>query len=76
MSNTRLFVARIARDCRARDLEDLFGRYGRLRDVVVKVGYAFVVRPDLRIAAYMAPDILFPCTLPHSSASPLYTTNR
>lgn len=42
-SDTRLFVARVARDARARDLEDLFGKFGRLRDVVVKTGYAFVV---------------------------------
>lgn len=41
--DARLFVARIARDVRARDLEDVFGRFGRLRDVVVKNGYAFVV---------------------------------
>jgi len=50
MSEGRLFVARVARDVRARDLEDLFGRFGRLRDVVVKVGYAFVEFDDARDA--------------------------
>lgn len=42
-SETRLFVARLSRDTRNRDLEDLFGDFGRLRDVHVKPGFAFVV---------------------------------
>jgi len=51
MSNDcRLFVARISTRTRTRDLEDLFGRYGRLRDVVIKQGYAFVEYEDGRDA--------------------------
>lgn len=44
MSDCRLFVARFSSRTRSRDLEDVFGRYGRLRDVVIKNGYGFVVR--------------------------------
>lgn len=46
MSDTRLFIARISPATRARDLDDLFSRYGRVRDVMHKGSYAFVVRSE------------------------------
>ncbi|OZJ03649.1 hypothetical protein BZG36_03935 [Bifiguratus adelaidae] len=48
-SGTRLFV-KCAPDSRARDIEDLFARNGRIRDVSMKTGYCFVEFEDPRDA--------------------------
>jgi len=50
---TRLFVGRISTRTRERDLEDLFSRYGRIRDVVFKGDrdFAFVEFDDDRDAS-------------------------
>lgn len=42
-SDTRLFVGRLSRDVRERDLEDLFSRYGTIKNVSLKSTYGFVV---------------------------------
>ncbi|KAE8690518.1 Serine/arginine-rich splicing factor RS2Z32 [Hibiscus syriacus] len=49
-SNTRLYVGRISSRTRARDLERLFSRYGRIREVDMKRDYAFVEFSDPRDA--------------------------
>ncbi|KRX79629.1 Serine/arginine-rich splicing factor RS2Z32, partial [Trichinella patagoniensis] len=41
-ANTRLYVGRLSSRVRSRDLEYLFSRYGRVRDVDLKYDYAFV----------------------------------
>ncbi|CAH2064222.1 unnamed protein product [Thlaspi arvense] len=48
--NTRLYVGRLSSRTRTRDLERLFSRYGRLRDVDMKRDYAFVEFSDARDA--------------------------
>ncbi|XP_010558303.1 PREDICTED: serine/arginine-rich splicing factor RS2Z32-like isoform X2 [Tarenaya hassleriana] len=49
-STTRLYVGRLSSRTRERDLERLFSRYGRVRDVDVKRDYAFVDFSDPRDA--------------------------
>nr|AGE46055.1 arginine/serine-rich splicing factor RS2Z37B transcript IV [Zea mays] len=39
---TRLYVGRLAPRTRSRDLEYLFGKYGRIREVELKRDYAFI----------------------------------
>ncbi|CAN6929892.1 unnamed protein product, partial [Brassica oleracea] len=48
--NTRLYVGRLSSRTRSRDLERLFSRYGRVRDVDMKRDYAFVEFSDPRDA--------------------------
>ncbi|CAE6034761.1 unnamed protein product [Arabidopsis arenosa] len=48
--NTRLYVGRLSSRTRTRDLERLFSRYGRVRDVDMKRDYAFVEFGDPRDA--------------------------
>ncbi|KAH9553308.1 hypothetical protein CY35_08G001200 [Sphagnum magellanicum] len=47
---TRLYVGRLSTRTRSRDLEDLFAKYGRIRDVDVKHDFAFVEFSDSRDA--------------------------
>uniref|UniRef100_A0A7I4APK4 Uncharacterized protein n=1 Tax=Physcomitrium patens TaxID=3218 RepID=A0A7I4APK4_PHYPA len=47
---TRLYVGRLSTRTRSRDLEDLFAKYGRVRDVDVKHDFAFVEFADARDA--------------------------
>ncbi|XP_073282104.1 serine/arginine-rich splicing factor RS2Z32-like isoform X1 [Primulina huaijiensis] len=48
--NTRLYVGHLSSRTRSRDLEHVFGRYGRVRDVDMKRDYAFVEFSDPRDA--------------------------
>ncbi|GLJ40350.1 hypothetical protein SUGI_0829660, partial [Cryptomeria japonica] len=48
--NTRLYVGRLSSRTRTRDLEDLFGKYGRVRDVDLKHDFAFIEFSDARDA--------------------------
>lgn len=43
---SRLYVGRLASRTRERDLEDAFGKYGKIRAVDLKYGFAFVVRTE------------------------------
>ncbi|XP_015877070.1 serine/arginine-rich splicing factor RS2Z32 isoform X2 [Ziziphus jujuba] len=47
---TRLYVGRLSSRTRSRDLEDIFSRYGRVRDVDMKRDFAFVEFSDPRDA--------------------------
>ncbi|KAJ7528519.1 hypothetical protein O6H91_15G006700 [Diphasiastrum complanatum] len=47
---TRLYVGRISKRTRSRDLEHLFSKYGRIREVDVKHDFAFVEFSDHRDA--------------------------
>ncbi|GAB4836513.1 hypothetical protein Ancab_001425 [Ancistrocladus abbreviatus] len=49
-SSTRLYVGHLSSRTRSRDLEDIFSRYGRVRDVDMKRDYAFVEFSDPRDA--------------------------
>ncbi|KAF8402803.1 hypothetical protein HHK36_010894 [Tetracentron sinense] len=48
--STRLYVGHLSSRTRSRDLDDLFGRYGRVRDVDMKHDFAFVEFSDPRDA--------------------------
>ncbi|KAL5203538.1 hypothetical protein ABZP36_014490 [Zizania latifolia] len=48
--NARLYVGRLSSRTRSRDLEYLFGRYGRIREVELKRDYAFIEFSDPRDA--------------------------
>ncbi|AQK79208.1 Serine/arginine-rich splicing factor RS2Z32 [Zea mays] len=48
--NTRLYVGRLAPRTRSRDLEYLFSKYGRIREVELKRDYAFIEFSDPRDA--------------------------
>jgi arginine/serine-rich splicing factor 7 len=43
MSKYRIYVGRLARRTRVRDLEAAFERYGRIRDLEIRHDYAFIV---------------------------------
>ncbi|XP_047738392.1 serine/arginine-rich splicing factor 5 isoform X2 [Hyalella azteca] len=47
---TRIYVGGIPSDCREKDLDRFFRNYGRLRDCLIKNGYAFVEFEDSRDA--------------------------
>jgi arginine/serine-rich splicing factor 7 len=42
-SRHRIYVGKLSRRTRARELEAAFERYGRIRDVEIKHDYAFIV---------------------------------
>ncbi|GJM94418.1 hypothetical protein PR202_ga11059 [Eleusine coracana subsp. coracana] len=48
--NTRLYVGKLAPRTRSRDLEYIFSKYGRVRDVEMKRDYAFIEFSDPRDA--------------------------
>jgi RNA recognition motif-containing protein len=46
---TRVYVGRVSHHARERDIERFFKGYGRIRDVMLKNGYCFVVRNFLSL---------------------------
>ena len=42
-NKSRVYIGRLSRRTRARDLEKEFSRYGRIRDLEIKHDYAFIV---------------------------------
>jgi RNA recognition motif-containing protein len=44
----RVYVGKLPRGYRTRDLEDLFYKYGRINDVTVRDGFGFVEFDDER----------------------------
>jgi arginine/serine-rich splicing factor 1/9 len=46
----RVYVGNLPRDVQVREVEDLFHRFGRLDDIHIKNGYAFVSFADIRDA--------------------------
>ncbi|KAJ6217618.1 hypothetical protein RDWZM_008775 [Blomia tropicalis] len=49
-SGTRIYVGRIGYDVRERDIEKFFKGYGRIREILLKDGFAFVEFDDQRDA--------------------------
>ena len=45
----RIYVGRISRKTRLRDLESAFDYYGRIRDIEIKHDYAFIVGDDIGV---------------------------
>lgn len=50
MSSTRVYVGGLSYRARDKDLERFFRRYGRIREISLKNGYAFVEFDDYRDA--------------------------
>ncbi len=50
MTNTRVYVGGLSYRARERDVEKLFQKYGRIREVSLKNGYGFVEFDDYRDA--------------------------
>ncbi|XP_027199249.2 serine and arginine rich splicing factor B52 [Dermatophagoides pteronyssinus] len=50
MTGTRVYVGRISYDVRERDIEKFFKGYGRIREILLKDGFAFVEFDDHRDA--------------------------
>lgn len=48
--STRVYLGRLARDCRDRDIEKLFRGYGDIREINLKNGFGFVEFRDNRDA--------------------------
>jgi arginine/serine-rich splicing factor 4/5/6 len=48
--NPQIFIAKLSSDVRERDLEDEFKRYGHIRNIELKRGYAFIEYEDYRDA--------------------------
>ena len=42
----RVFLGRLPRDIKERDVEKFFRGFGRIRDINLKNGFGFVVRTD------------------------------
>lgn len=42
-NGTRIYVGRLSFDVRERDIEKFFKAYGRIREILLKDGFAFVV---------------------------------
>ena len=47
---TRVYVGGLSHRCRERDIEKFFRKYGKLREISMKNGYAFVEFDDYRDA--------------------------
>lgn len=50
MSSARLYVGHLSSKARERDVEELFSRYGRVREILLKNGFGFVEFDDARDA--------------------------
>ncbi len=48
--STRVYFGNLSSRCRERDIERFFKRYGRIREISIKNGYAFVEFDDYRDA--------------------------
>ncbi|RHZ89342.1 hypothetical protein Glove_16g186 [Diversispora epigaea] len=46
----RLYVGRLSRSVSERDIDEAFGKYGRIREVDMKIGFCFVQFDDPRDA--------------------------
>ena len=40
---SRVYVGRLSYDCREKDLQKFFHGYGKIREILIKNGFAFVV---------------------------------
>jgi arginine/serine-rich splicing factor 4/5/6 len=50
MSTSRVFVGRLSSRATERDMDDIFRKYGKIREIVVKQGFGFVEFDDVRDA--------------------------
>lgn len=57
MSGRRLYIGRIPQEATRADFEDYFGRAGKLIDVRIMAGFAFLEYDDLRVRHRSDPSI-------------------
>lgn len=50
--SARVYIGRLSHRARDRDVEKLFKPFGRIREIVLKNGYGFVVSQGLRLLFY------------------------
>jgi len=58
-NNARLYVGNVSRHARERDVEELFSKYGRIRDIQLKVPIFFLLLCGKRAAVFF-PFFPFP----------------
>lgn len=44
MMGSRLYVGKLPSDIRERDIDKVFGKFGRIREIAMKGNYCFIVR--------------------------------
>jgi RNA recognition motif-containing protein len=47
MTGARVYLGRLANSARERDIEKFFKGYGKIREIILKEGYGFIVRYHL-----------------------------
>lgn len=68
MSGRRLYIGRIPQEATRPDFEDFFGRIGKVIDIRIMAGFAFLEYEDLRVSParrYKAP-VLPPTVAPRN----------
>jgi len=50
--NTRVYIGRLPDSARDRDVERFFKGYGRIREILLKNGYGFVVCCSILVSPY------------------------
>ena len=50
--SSRLFIGRLAAQTQKETLEDVFSKFGRIKKLDVKVGFAFIEYEDERSVSY------------------------
>lgn len=55
--STRIYIGRVSFDATQRDVERFVSGYGRIRDLVLKRGYAFIEFEDRRDAKEAVHDL-------------------
>ena len=51
---SQIFIGRVSRNTREKDLEKEFDHYGKIKELSMKNGFAFIVRTN---AGIISPDI-------------------
>lgn len=46
--NSTVFVAKLPKHAKQDELKELFAKYGEIKDVKLKTGYAFIVKDVIR----------------------------
>ena len=69
-SPSRIYVGKLDRDVRERDLEDLFRKYGHIRNIDMKNGFAFVVSLSLSLSLSLSPSLSLSLSLSLSPSPP------
>jgi len=61
MSIARVYVGRLSNYARDRDVERFFKGFGRIKDIMVKNGYCFVVSDHIISVSHLDGSDINPC---------------